>query len=120
MMRDNPYNKFLELMREEGAYSNTTGVIIGVVKSVTPLLINIGKVDLDKDNLLVSSMLLDNYKRNVSIETSFNTENLDRFDGIITGDMVINDVGLKVDDKVAVIQLSNQVEFLIIDKVVRL
>ncbi len=75
---DNPYSGIINIMREQGAKNNAPNLMLGKVVSTSPLLIQVGDIQLDKDNLYVADYLMPNYKRN--LKTSFN------FNLVIDGD----------------------------------
>lgn len=111
MSRENPYSRLIELMRDEGTHFNPPSIRLAEIKSVEPLLINIGSVDIDKDNLLISDRLLKEYKRDVVLTTSTNS---------YTGELSYKDVGLNVGDIVLLLPVNNEQDFVLIDKVVRI
>ena len=45
----NPYSEMLDLMRKQGSADNPPGIHIGTIKSVEPLLLEVGGVTLDED-----------------------------------------------------------------------
>lgn len=57
-------------MREQGSKNNAPNLMLGKIVSTSPLLIQVGDIQLDKDNLYVADYLMPNYKRN--LKTSFN------------------------------------------------
>lgn len=67
---DNPYSGIINIMREQGAKNNAPNIMLGRVVRNSPLLIQVGDIQLDKDNLYVADYLMPNYKRN--LKTSFN------------------------------------------------
>ena len=57
---NDPYNKILSLMREEGSFHNEPPFLIGEVISPLPdLKIKVDNIELDKDNLKIDKWLLD-------------------------------------------------------------
>ena len=45
--------------REDGKYYNSDDIVIGVVKSVSPIQILYGELPLNRENLLINKQLLD-------------------------------------------------------------
>lgn len=66
---DNPYSGIISIMREQGAKNNPPSIMLGKVVNINPLLVQVGDIQLDKDNLYVADYLMPNYKRN--LKTSF-------------------------------------------------
>jgi hypothetical protein len=65
-MADNkdPYLGLIDIMRFHGAESNAPGMTIGEVVTPFPnLKVKVGDLQLDKDNMLISDILLAGYKR---------------------------------------------------------
>lgn len=61
-MQGNPYSRLIQLMQKHGAAYNPPCLELGAVISVSPLIVKIGDLQLDKDNLLIAESLLDNIK----------------------------------------------------------
>ncbi len=57
-------------MQEQGKKYNTPSVCIGKVVKVQPLQIKTGELLLDQDDLLVSDLLTESYKRSAHIVSS--------------------------------------------------
>ena len=55
-------------MQEQGKKYNTPAVCIGKVVKAQPLQIKTGELLLDQDDLLVSDLLTDSYKRSAHIK----------------------------------------------------
>ena len=45
--------------REDGKYYNSDDIVIGVVKSISPIQISYGELPLNRENLLINRQLLD-------------------------------------------------------------
>lgn len=56
-MIDNPYTKFIGMMREEGSARNPTTFIIGLVVNENPLKIKVDEIEADRSELLINDML---------------------------------------------------------------
>ncbi|MDU7537762.1 MAG: DUF2577 family protein [Peptostreptococcaceae bacterium] len=67
---NNPYTGLLNIMQEQGKKYNTPSVCIGKVVKVQPLQIKTGELLLDQDDLLVSDLLTESYKRSAHIVSS--------------------------------------------------
>lgn len=67
---NNPYTGLLNIMQEQGQRYNTSSVCIGKVVKVQPLQIKTGELLLDQDDLLVSDLLTESYKRSAHIVSS--------------------------------------------------
>ena len=59
--------------REDGKYYNSDDIVIGVVKSVSPIQILYGELPLNRENLLINKQLLD-WTETVETTTSTNNE----------------------------------------------
>lgn len=58
-MKDNPYSKLIEIIRDKGSSNNPPSIQIGEVISPLPnLIIKIGDLQVDKDNILIADYLL--------------------------------------------------------------
>ena len=59
--------------REDGKYYNSDDIVIGVVKSISPIQILYGELPLNRENLLISRQLLD-WTETVECTTSTNND----------------------------------------------
>ena len=50
---------FISGNREDGKYYNSDDIVIGVVKSISPIQISYGELPLNRENLLINRQLLD-------------------------------------------------------------
>ncbi|MGB9813537.1 MAG: DUF2577 domain-containing protein [Thermovenabulum sp.] len=67
-MKKNPYSTLIKIMREQGAKYNPPSIQIGQVISPPPnIVIKIGDLQVDKDNILIADYLLPTYQRQISI-----------------------------------------------------
>ena len=57
--------------REDGKYYNSDDIVIGVVKSISPIQILYGELPLNRENLLINRQLLD-WTETVECTTSTN------------------------------------------------
>ena len=53
-----PFNKLVEIIRRQGSVHNPITSYIGAVACVTPLIINVNGVQLDRSDLLINKVLL--------------------------------------------------------------
>ena len=65
-MVENPVTGLLGIMREQGAAKNPTVCLTGQVLSVSPLKIKAGGIELDSDDILISSSLKVGYTRQIT------------------------------------------------------
>ena len=59
--------------REDGKYYNSDDIVIGVVKSISPIQISYGELPLNRENLLINRQLLD-WTETVECTTSTNND----------------------------------------------
>ena len=59
--------------REDGKYYNSDDIVIGVVKSISPIQILYGELPLNRENLLINRQLLD-WAETVECTTSTNND----------------------------------------------
>ena len=59
--------------REDGKYYNSDDIVIGVVKSISPIQILYGELPLNRENLLINRQLLD-WTETVECTTSTNND----------------------------------------------
>lgn len=65
-MKENPYSKLIEIMKDAGSSNNPPSIQIAEVVSPPPnLIIKMGDLQVDKDNILIADYLLgeDSYIR---------------------------------------------------------
>lgn len=100
---NNPFNKLIEAMREEGKFYNEPSFFIAKVTSPVPnLKVKLNNMELDKNSLMIDKSLLD--RNNVSIQCSNGEVSHNLKDTLNVGDTVI--------------MLRNGDKFIIISKVV--
>ena len=121
---DNPYISLIEGMRVEGAANNPVPFMIGVVNSVSPLIVQVGEIEFDEEDLLINDSLLSGNKQKVKINASsvsgnVVTEhggNLNSFN-MSSGDLEILDDVFKKGDRVVALISQDQQQIVIICKV---
>ena len=59
--------------REDGKYYKSDDIVIGVVKSISPIQISYGELPLNRENLLINRQLLD-WTETVECTTSTNND----------------------------------------------
>ena len=64
---------FISGTREDGKYYNSDDIVIGVVKSISPIQVLYRKLPLNRENLLINRQLLD-WTETVECTTSTNKE----------------------------------------------
>lgn len=102
---EDSYSRLIKHIQKHGAKYNPPSINIGVVLSNNPLTVKIGDLQLTKDNLMVSDLLLEDYTR--QLET----------DGTIKA--YTSKDGLKKDDIVACLATEDRQTYIILCKVVR-
>ena len=63
-----PAAQLLDIMEYHGAVNNAPTVTIARIISVEPLAIQMGKLQIDKDNIFISTRLIPEYKRAYQME----------------------------------------------------
>ena len=75
MQNNDPYLDLINIMRVHGSENNSPAITIGEVIVPPPnLKVKVGDLQLDKDNLLISDYLLQNYKRACNIQDNENIQ----------------------------------------------
>ena len=91
-MKENPFNQLIGLMREEGKAYNPPSILLAEVISPSPLVIKVGDLQIDKDNLKVADYLLLDYKRQYqssSDDITYGTTNYIKFKNTVSkGDIL--------------------------------
>ena len=64
---------FISGTRQDGKYYNSEDIVIGVVKSISPIQILYGELPLNRENLLINRQLLD-WTETVECTTSTNND----------------------------------------------
>ena len=68
-MNENPIASIVNAMQTEGARFNPPSLCVGKVIQPEPLQIQVGDLMLDREDLLVSDILLNSYSRNIQLAT---------------------------------------------------
>lgn len=118
-------------MKKQGATSNPPTIAIGEVISSNPLVIRIGDLQIDKDNILITDYLLKDYKRKIKIPEATATGETNN---VSVGDhgthkhsvdnIGINEVEitfldtLKAGDRLAILPTSDKQNYIILARVV--
>lgn len=137
MVKENPFEKILDIMQEEGAKRNTPPIFIAKITSQFPdLKIKINDITITKNNILISENLISNFqeKEELTGTISFNYASASAGTtdtGIVTSLNILNanyksDVvkkktdNLKIGDLVVVMATEDMQTFIILNKVVRI
>lgn len=68
-MKDNPYSKMIEIMKNKGASFNPPSIQIGEVIEPPPnLVVKVNDLQIDKDNILIADYLLEEHQRKITIK----------------------------------------------------
>lgn len=115
----NPYSSLIKIMREQGSKYNPPNVQIGNIESIDPLIVNIGELQLTKDNLLIADYLLDRTNKMTIPQTeaigTVGNESISNIE-IANGSITLRS-NLQRSDMVALIKINSTI-FLILCKVV--
>ena len=83
----NPFIGLIEEILRQAASVPKDSHLIGKVKSVDPLLIDAGEIQLFRKDVLISDHLLSGYKRNVLIDSV--AHELETSDGLKVNDLIL-------------------------------
>ena len=121
---DNPYVSLIEGMRVEGSVNNPVPFMIGIVKSTSPLIVQVGEIEFDEEDLLINDFLLAGYKRKVKINASSVSGNVITEHGgtlnsfnMSSGELETLDDVFKKGDRVVALISQDQQQIVIICKV---
>lgn len=120
-MKNDPYEKFINMCRQEGSTYNPPNIRLGTVVSENPLVIKVGELQLVEGDLLVNHALLD-YKEDFNLNKTSASGSTSQ--GSISsieipkGQMNIKG-SLKKEDVVVVQPISDSQTWIILCKVVR-
>lgn len=117
---DNVYFNLVEKLKQNNNSDNIQNVNLGIVKSISPLIINCNGLQLEREDLLINKTLLNGNIEKVEVVAnnvtgSLNTEhggtlgNFNMSSGTIKN---IEDV-FKVDDMVVLLTIDNQKFYLV-------
>ena len=67
---DNPYGNFLEIIRKEAHVDGDAPFFIGTVVQPNPLIVKIGDLQIEQENMKVNQALLAGYSRRMSMGTA--------------------------------------------------
>lgn len=101
----NPYERLINVMREQGAVKNPPRLRLGTMVSDSQC--DIGTMILEKDDLYVAEHLVDGYEIKIMIEPSEKKQNAKVYHALKKGDVVL------------LYQIKEE-KFVIIEKVVNL
>jgi hypothetical protein len=96
------YNKIINLIRQEGGADIAPFILLGEVLSVSPLLVLVNNVQLDKDNLYISDDLITSHSHTYSGGTTSEYNPT-----------------LQAGDRVAIMPTQDKKTFIILNKVVK-
>lgn len=126
-MKENPYSKMIEIMKNQGTKSNNPLIAI-VIESPPNLVIKINDLQIDKVNILIADYLLSGYKRNIRIpevsatgetnETNTHKHSINKI-GINNMETTFLDT-LKKGDKLAVLPTDDKQTYIVLCRVVSL
>jgi hypothetical protein len=101
-------SRLLKLMEKHGGKNNPPLISLAVVVNVPPnLIIQTGDVQITKENILISDILLNNYYRQVSINSN----------SVISGQINFVDT-LSIGDQLAVQEIEDGQTYIILCRVV--
>lgn len=124
MKIDNPYSEALALMEKRGAKNNPPSICIGTIVAPPPnIVLTLGKLQIDKDNIFIADYLLSGYQREISIEQAAATGSACQGSvssvGIPDTKMSYKDT-LKAGDSVAVLATADRQKYIVFCKVVNM
>ncbi|OPJ58434.1 DUF2577 domain-containing protein [Clostridium oryzae] len=119
---NNPYADMISMIKKHGAAYNPPAVTLGQVISSKPLTITIGDLQLTEEDIYISDLLLNNYKRRIKLPTTdatgTTTEESIKTIGIKDAELDFTD-GIDAGDTVAVMATEDRQTYIILCKVVR-
>lgn len=126
-IKENPFSKIIEEMRKQGEKANPPSVQIGQIISSQPLVIRIGDLQVDEDNILIADYLLKDYKKTASIKgvsltgsTSTSKNHKHNLTSLDINQSVINfSSNLNNGDNLAVLATSDKQTYIILAKLVK-
>lgn len=118
-----PFVELVNLMKEKGAAYNPPSIQIGKVISDSPLIVEVGNLQLTRNNLILADYLVSEYKRKITIPCSEAEGTAGEHSvsevGIKDGEIIYKD-GLKKDDKIAMLSTQDRQTYIILARVVTL
>ena len=108
-------------MQEQGEKYNSPSVNLGQVISIAPLTIKLGELSLDKDDLLISDILIGNCSRTATLILSA-SDSIGNESGAASlsgnGTIILN-TSLQKGDLVAMMSTKNRQKYIVLCKVVK-
>ena len=131
---DNQYSGILNIMRQEGARDNTPGIATGIIKSIEPLIVTIGGLDLDENFVSLSEYMKPHMRKThdigyydvvgpwhpvVTSDAHGHQSTLDKIygDGWFKGKDYVTDYGFYVGDTVLALSTDDAQHYYIIAKI---
>ena len=119
---DNPYGNFLEIIRKEAHDDGDAPFFIGTVVQPNPLIVKIGDLQIEQENMKVNQALLAGYSRRMSMGTVGATGSTTKGDGIssigISGGTFTTQDGLKAGEQVVLLKSGDGQQYILLCKVV--
>ena len=119
---DNPYGNFLEIIRNEAHADGEAPFFIGTVVQPNPLIVKIGDLQIERENMKVNQALLASYSRRMSMGTAGATGSTTKGDGIssigISGGTFTTQDGLKAGEQVVLLKSGDGQQYILLCKVV--
>lgn len=107
MKVNNPYNATLAIMRRQGSKDNPPTIRLGTVISPPPsMVLKMGDLQIDNDNILISDFLLSGYQREAEISD------------ISAATQITLGGALRAGDVVAVLSTADRQTYVVLCKVV--
>ncbi|MBZ9615287.1 DUF2577 domain-containing protein [Clostridium estertheticum] len=120
---NDPYSGILNHMRKQGAKYNAPGIQMGIVISSDPLIIKVGDLQIDKDNIFIADYLLKDYTRKISLPSTnaIGTAGDQNISNISIPEAILNfKDGLKNNDTVIMFETEDAQKYIILARVVEL
>ena len=118
---DNPYGNFLEIIRKEAHDNGDAPFFIGTVVQPNPLIVKIGDLQIEQENMKVNQALLAGYSRRMSMGTAGATGSTTKGDGIssigISGGTFTTQDGLKAGEQVVLLKSGDGQQYILLCKV---
>lgn len=119
---DNPYGNFLEIIRKEAHADGDAPFFIGTVVQPNPLIVKIGDLQIEQENMKVNQALLAGYSRRMFMGTAGATGSTTKGDGIssigISGGTFTTQDGLKAGEQVVLLKSGDGQQYILLCKVV--
>ena len=115
---DNPYGNFLEIIRKEAHVDGDAPFFIGTVVQPNPLIVKIGDLQIEQENMKVNQALLAGYSRRMSMGTAGATGSTTRGDGISSIGIFTTQDGLKAGEQVVLLKSGDGQQYILLCKVI--